>query len=141
MIRPYSPSDKPAVLDIWRQANAIAHPFLSATLVEQAEAMIRDQFLDMAETWMMEQDGAGVGFIALLGDEVGGLFVLPAQQGKGFGRALLEHAAQGRTGLDLCVFAANHAARGFYEANGFSAQEERLNTFFGQPEILMHRPL
>ena len=92
MIRPYSPSDKPAVLHIWREASAIAHPFLSAALVAQAEAMIRDQFLDLAETWMIDADDTPAGFIALLGNEVGGLFVLPSHQGKGYGRALLDHA-------------------------------------------------
>ena len=68
MIRPYSPSDKPAVLHIWREASAIAHPFLSAALVAQAEAMIRDQFLDLAETWMIDADDTPAGFIALLGN-------------------------------------------------------------------------
>ncbi len=138
MIRPYSPSDKPAVLHIWREASAIAHPFLSAALVAQAEAMIRDQFLDLAETWMIDADDMPAGFIALLGNEVGGLFVLLSHQGKGYGRALLDHALHTRTELELCVFAANHRARGFYKAYGFQAGEERLNSFFDQPEIVMH---
>lgn len=139
MIRPYTSSDKPTVLHIWRSASAIAHPFLSTEHTDQAEAMIRDQFLDLAETWMIEANGTAVGFIALLGTEVGGLFVLPAHQGKGLGRALLNHAAQSRAELSLCVFSANHAARGFYTAYGFEAEEERLNDFFGHPEIVMRR--
>lgn len=140
MIRPYSPSDKSTVLDIWRAASAIAHPFLSQKLVAEAEAMIRDQFLDLAETWMIAQGATPVGFIALLGNEVGGLFVLPDHQGKGYGRALLDHAQARREALTLSVFAANHTARRFYEAYGFTPLEERLNPFFKHKEIVMRLP-
>ena len=62
MIRPYEASDKDAVLTIWRAASA--HPFLSPDLTDQAEAMIRDVFLDIAETWIGEECGRPAGFAA-----------------------------------------------------------------------------
>ncbi|NIZ14816.1 GNAT family N-acetyltransferase [Phaeobacter sp. HF9A] len=138
MIRPYTPSDKPTVLHIWRQANAQAHPFLSQDLTDQAEAMIRDSFLDMAETWIIEEGSRPLGFLSLLENEVGGLFVLPEAQGKGLGRALLDHARERRPTLTLSVFVKNHRARRFYAAYGFQPLEERQNAFFKEPELALH---
>lgn len=137
MIRPYVASDKDAVLSIWRAASARAHPFLSPDLTDQAEAMIRDVFLDIAETWIAAECGRPAGFAALLGDEVGGLFVHPACQGRGHGRALLDHALARRCRLELDVFAANRAARHFYLRYGFREGRAQFNAFFGHPEIRM----
>lgn len=137
MILPYTPSDKEDVLSIWRQASAIAHPFLAETTVAQAEAMIRDQLLDMAETWMARRDGRNVGFVALIGDEVGGLFILPSQQGRGLGRALLDKAASVHSALTLSVFAENPKAQGFYQAYGFVETGRQTSDFFGHEEIRM----
>ena len=40
-----------------------------------------------AETWVAEADGAVVGFISLLGHQVGGLFLAPAWRGRRLGQA------------------------------------------------------
>lgn len=137
MIRPYQASEKDVILHIWKTASTIAHPFLSAEQVAEAEAMIRDQFLDMAEVWVAEADQSPVGFIALIEAEVGGLFVLPDHQGQGHGKRLLDLAVAKRGGLTLGVFAQNQQARAFYEAYGFAFEEERMDAFFGHQEVRM----
>ncbi|MFY0595551.1 MAG: GNAT family N-acetyltransferase [Cognatishimia sp.] len=137
MILPYSASDKDAVLHIWKAASAIAHPFLSADVTNQAEAMIRDQLLDMAEVWMVEYSGQKVGFIAFLGDEIGGLFVLPDYQGLGIGQKLLVKAKEARAELTLSVFTENPKAQGFYQHHGFRETERLTSDFFGHEEIRM----
>ncbi|WP_323775785.1 GNAT family N-acetyltransferase [Leisingera sp.] len=137
MIRPYEASDKEAVLSIWRDANALAHPFLSPERVIQAETMIRDTFLDMAETWISAPAGTPAGFISLLGEEVGGLFILPAWQGRGLGRLLLDTACASRPRLELDVFAANTRAQRFYRRYGFTEARRQVNPFFGHAEIRM----
>lgn len=137
MIRAYELSDRDSVLHIWREASALAHPFLAKAKVAEAETMIRDSFLPVAETWLACPDGTPAGFIALLGEEAGGLFVLPAFQGQGLGQALLDHALTRRPRLELDVFAENRRAFGFYRRYGFTVVEERMNAFFGHPEIRM----
>ncbi len=138
MILPYSSSDKVQVLHIWKTASAISHPFLSEDLVNQAEAMIRDQLLDMAEVWIAEHQGEKVGFIALIGDEVGGLFILPQNQGQGIGRRLLEQALKTHSELTLSVFTQNPKAQGFYRSVGFKETARITSEFFGHEEIRMH---
>lgn len=140
MIRSYAATDKEVVLSIWRDASALAHPFLSAQATEQAHAMIRDRFLDMAETHVAVVDGQPVGFIALIGNEVGGLFVHPAFHGQGLGTALMDRAVALRGSVELSVFSANAIGRRFYTRYGFAEGEERIAAFFGHPEIRMHYP-
>ncbi|MFW8596256.1 GNAT family N-acetyltransferase [Cribrihabitans neustonicus] len=137
MIRPYTPSDEERVLHIWRSASAQAHPFLSAEQTAQAETMIRETFLPMAETWLACPGGTPAGFIALIGEEAGGLFVLPGFQGLGLGRALLDHALTRRSRLELDVFTENQRALQFYCHYGFAKVEERMNALFGHSEIRM----
>ena len=79
-----------------------------------------------------------VGFAAVVGNELDGLFVEPEMWGGGIGRALLDAAAhQARLrGLSLTVLA-NPSARGFYESCGFSVEGEEP-TRFG-PALRMSR--
>lgn len=137
MIRPYTADDREAVLSIWRDASALAHPFLPADKVDDAERMIRDVFLDLAETLIFETDGVAQGFLALIGDEVGGLFVRPGAQGRGIGRALMDQAKTLRPRLELSVFAENPRAKWFYERNGFVAGQTQISDMFGHTETRM----
>ena len=74
--------------------------------------------------------GEVVGFAAVVGNELDGLFVEPEMWGGGIGRALLDAAAhQARLrGLSLTVLA-NPSARGFYESCGFSVEGEEQTRF------------
>lgn len=85
-----------------------------------------------------EFDGDIVGFAAVVGGELDGLFVEPDMWGGGIGRALVNAAAHQarRKGLSLTVIA-NPAARGFYESCGFTAEGEE-QTRFG-PGLRMSR--
>lgn len=87
------------------------------------------------ERWVAERDGEVVGYVgggpardddAPEGSaEVYALFVDPAEQGSGTGRALLEHAEaelreRGFARAHLWVVAAAPATRGFYERCGWA---------------------
>jgi GNAT superfamily N-acetyltransferase len=85
-----------------------------------------------------ELDGQIVGFAALVGGELDGLFVEPDMWGRGIGRALVDAAAHDarQKGLTLTVVAAPGARR-FYESCGFSVEGE-VRTRFG-PALRMSR--
>lgn len=61
-----------------------------------------------------------VGFVAVDGEEVPALYVLPAARSRGLGKALLDHVRESRARLALWTFQANTGARRFYAREGFS---------------------
>ncbi len=131
MIRPYQNDDKSTVISIWREASGLAHPFLSSAQMDEAASMIREHFLDIAETYIAEHDGAPVGFIALIGTEVGGLFLRPAFHGRGIGKALMDNAVARCGAVQLEVFTDNAIGRKFYKSYGFVEGAEKVDPHFG----------
>ena len=119
MIRKYRSEDTTALEAVWRAATRIAHPFFKEAFVEQEAENLRQVYLPKSETWVVEHEGDPVGFIALAGDEIGGLFLHPAHHGKGLGRALVDHAIALKGPMWLEVFEKNVTGRRFYDRYGF----------------------
>jgi putative acetyltransferase len=141
-IRRYEDADLDEMLRIWYEASVIAHDFLPAEFWAGERETIRDVYIPMSETWLAEEDGrvvgGVVGFIALLDNKVGGLFIDPAHQRRGIGKMLLDHARSLRDGaMTVHVFKANAGARRFYERYGFTAVRESVEQTTGCEEIEM----
>lgn len=128
------------MLAVWAESAAVAYPFWTAAMFEQERRDIAEKFLPVAETYVFERSGIVVGFISLLGSEVGGIFVAPQHQGQGIGRALLDEA-RGRYGrLELDVFEGNRIGRAFYAAYGFAVVGERVDEAAGQRVLHLRLP-
>jgi len=104
---------------VWSHASALAHPFLSPEFQAAERRSIRGTHLPGAETWVWEADGNVVGFISLIGNEIGGLFVEPTFHRTGIGRALIDRARALRGALEVEVFEMNQLGREFYARMGF----------------------
>jgi len=135
VIRPYTNEDQGDVLDVWYRASLIAHSFLSEAFLVNERQQIADQWLPVAETVVYQTDGRVVGFLAMIGSEVGGIFVDPDYQGRGIGRALMDHARRSHPVLELDVFEANSIGRRFYDAYGFVLMNRHMNEVAGEPEL------
>lgn len=140
MIREYEPKDTEALISIWENANAMAHPFLSTAFVAQVKEDMRNVYLPNAETWVLEDNGHPIGFIAMVGNEIGGLFLDPTQHGKGSGRAMVDHIVALKGPLRVEVFKENAVGRPFYERYGFVFEEEFLHEQSGEVIIKMAMP-
>lgn len=119
MIRKYTSNDVESVVDVWSQASVQAHSFLSPEFVVKAQRDLRKVYLPATETWIYEKEGEVVGFISMLNNEIGGLFVLPQFQGKGIGSALVNFVAIKFLELEVEVFDKNSIGRAFYDKYGF----------------------
>lgn len=81
MIRAYQSTDLEELVCVWEAASALAHPFLPREFMELERKDIAHVHLPHADTWVWDVDGRVVGFVALLGREVGALFVDPRFHG------------------------------------------------------------
>lgn len=144
MIRPLDGADIPALaqvladLDPWRRLGFSA-AVLAAYLGRDDPALIRV---------VAEQDGAPAALLALRkpwlrGPYIEVLAVLPAAQGAGLGRALVEWAAaQSGGNLWACVSDFNAPARAFYARQGFAEVASLPDLVAaGEGEILLRRVL
>jgi putative acetyltransferase len=140
MIREYQEADVEDIMEVWSRANAMAHPFLPVAFVTEVEHAIRNVYLGRAETFVQEKDGRVIGFIALLGNEIGGLFVDPSRHGRGHGKALVDHAVALKGPLKVEVFRDNAAGRRFYERFGFEFVADEFHEPSGHVNRRMAMP-
>jgi putative acetyltransferase len=126
-IRQYAAADLSGVLSSWENASKLAHPFLTEEFLDKERYNIPNVYLPNADTWVAELDGKVIGFIALIGSEVGALFVEPDFHGTGVGRALMDRAQELRGDLEVDVFQLNSIGRKFYSNYGFEPLTETIH--------------
>lgn len=123
MIRRMEPGEEIAVADVWHRAGLAEYRYLptwQAFSRIEARRVFQDVIVPRCEIWVAVEDDVVVGYLALDGSYLDRLYVDPAQQRRGWGRALLTHAMCSRpSGLELHTHQANQRARAFYERHGF----------------------
>ena len=140
MIRQYIDTDLDDLLTAWESASEIAHPFLTPEFVASERNNIPNLYLPNAETWVYDDGERVVGFIALIGDEVGAIFVHPDHQRTGVGQQLMDKARSLRETLEVEVFVANAIGRAFYARYGFEPVEQKLHEPSGQDVLRLRLP-
>lgn len=131
-IRPYAPSDLTSVLDSWEAATRLAHEFMEDDFIAQERRNIEHIYLPNTDTWVAEVDGEVRGFISLMGNEVGAIFLDPGLHGRGIGRELMDKACELHDELEVEVFKENSIGRAFYSRYGFELLEEKHHEPTGQ---------
>lgn len=140
MIRKYQDQDLDDLLAAWASASEIAHPFLTQEFLDLERENIPNLYLPNAETWVFEDEGRVVGFVALRGNEVGAIFVHPLQQRRGVGRQLMDKARELRGELVVEVFKANSIGRAFYAKHGFETIAEHVHEQTGFDLLRLRLP-
>ena len=118
-IRAYQHTDLQDLLAVWESASAAAHAFLPTTFFDEERWHIPNTYLPNADTWVAEYEGRVVGFISLIGSEVGAIFVDSSFHGAGVGSLLMDKARELHPILEVEVFEANKLGRRFYQRYGF----------------------
>lgn len=137
MIRQYTNQDIDAVVHVWRQASAKAHPFLSPKFMDSEEENVRHVYPKYAKIWVKELDGTIIGFIAMIESEVGAIFLHPDFHGQGIGKEMMDFAANRHETLTLDIFQDNQIGRRFYDRYGFIQTDQYLHEPSGQQTIKM----
>ena len=132
MIRQYEDADLDSVLSSWENASKVAHPFLKEEFQAQERKNIPELYIPNADTWVVEVDDQVVGFIALIGNEVGAIFLQPAHQGKKVGKLMMDKAKELHGDLEVEVFERNSIGRNFYAQYGFKLIEEKVHEPTGE---------
>lgn len=127
MIRKYRQTDTEPIIDVWFEASSLAHPFLDAAFMEKERHNTREIYLPNTDTWVYEVDELVVGFIAMMGNEVGAIFLKPEYHGQGIGAKLMNHVVQMHEILEVEVFERNTIGRAFYDKYGFKLIKEHIH--------------
>ncbi len=107
---------------------------------EEIAANFEPGLLQRRLVLVAENEGAVVGYMTMSpGGMVPALYLVPAARGQGIGKALLDRAKAESHGIvNLTVFEPNHAARRFYDREGFSeVPDARKIEEEGIPILLM----
>ena len=139
MIRKYTQNEIPILLEIWERAALIAHPFLSSEFHKMVKKAMKEMYLPDSDTWVYEENGNVIGFIAMINNEIGGLFVDPNQQAKGTGTALVNYMNQFHNTLEVEVFEKNKIGKPFYEKHGFKVIKEYVMEATNQKVLRMKK--
>lgn len=127
MIREYRKTDVDEILEVWFQASRMAHPFLDADFMCMEKRNIRDVYIPNTSTWVYEKEGIVLGFISMMGNEVGAIFVRPDYHGMGIGRQLMDFVSDFHEEMEVEVFERNSVGRAFYDKYGFELVEELIH--------------
>ena len=132
VFRKYDENDLDDVLSSWESAALLSHPFLTRQFMDSERHNIPNVYLPNADTWVAVTDEQVVGFIALLGHEVGAVFVHPDYHGTGAGLALMNKAQELHGDLEVEVFEENTIGRKFYSSYGFQKLREKTHKETGR---------
>ncbi len=124
-VRPMADGELDAVVEIWYTTKRAAYPYLpleqTYTLADNAR-FFREYILPHCDIWVAAQGTVLLGFLAINGNYVDRLYVLPDHQRRGIGTALVTKAREiSPDSLELATHQQNVQARAFYEQHGFRA--------------------
>ena len=118
-IRKSTAEDGEMLVSIWRSAVADTHSFVTREDLAAIDLEVQ-QFLPETPAWLaLDELGQPIAFMVLAGGSIEALFVAGDQQGRGAGRALVEHAMRGSASITTVVNEQNDQAVGFYRQLGF----------------------
>ncbi|OEH84668.1 hypothetical protein BHU72_08575 [Desulfuribacillus stibiiarsenatis] len=126
------------IIDVWYRSTTKGQSFISEEFWQKHKATVQDVYLPQAETWLIvNEEDQCLGFISLLGNFIGGLFVSPEFQGRGIGMNLISHVNQLKGELSVDVYRKNMKAREFYKKCGFNDIKEEIQEETGEVLITM----
>jgi len=124
----------------WREAHlGVCTPaFVEAHSAERQERYLRSKLESGSRLFLLTAAGQPVGTVSIKGSEIADLYVLPEEQGKGYGSRLLSFAVGQTDGTpSLWILESNAGAERLYRRFGFRPTGRRITHPGGADEIEM----
>ena len=138
-----SAKDYDELLLLWEASVRSTHHFLTEDDIQYYKPLIRNEYFQAVELHLI-RDGQTqqiVAFMGLSDDLIEMLFVHPAQQGKGYGKKLIEYAIQKKNIRKVDVNEQNEQALRFYRNRGFEVIARDATDGQGKPYPILHMQL
>ncbi len=128
---------KDELIDVWEKAVRSTHHFLSEEDLDYYRSRIRDIYFDAVDLYVVRNPNV-LAFMGLSDDMIEMLFVLPSEQGKGYGSALLNYAFEEKHIRKIDVNEQNTEAYQFYINRGYHAVAKDEVDAEGKPYPIIH---
>ena len=89
-------------------------------------------YLPNADTWVVDVDNKVAGFIALIDNEIGAIFLQPEHHGEKLGKLMMDKAQELDGDLEVDVFEKNSIGRKFCSQYGFELIKEEIHEPTGE---------
>lgn len=124
---------------VWEQSVRSSHHFLTEADIDFFRPLVRDVYLGAVSLYAIRgADGHIAAFMGLSDEMIEMLFVLPGEQGRGLGRALVNFAISGCHIYKVDVNEQNPQALGFYRRMGYKIVGRDALDATGKPFPILH---
>lgn len=136
-IRKSHDEDLDRLVEIWLKGSIRAHHFISPDYWHSKKREMKEKYLPMSDTYVLEAEEKIVGFVSMVEDYMAALFVDPEEQKKGGGKRLVEYVKGNHQQIQLKVYQQNEDAVNFYLKNDWLIEEESLDSETAEKEYIM----
>ena len=141
ILRP-TPQDYDELLTVWEASVRSTHHFLTEENIQFYKSLVRNQYFQAVELYIIRnREGKIAAFMGLSDELIEMLFVHPDEQGKGYGKTLLEFAVNERGFHKVDVNEQNEQAFRFYRNRGFEVISRDETDAQGKPFPILHMQL
>ena len=137
-----APQDYDEILEVWEASVRHTHHFLTEEHIQFYKPLVRNHYLPAVELYIIRDAGRKiVAFMGLSDELIEMLFVNPGEQGKGYGKRLLEYATRKKQLDKVDVNEQNEKALTFYLHMGFQVIGRDETDGMGKPYPILHLQL
>lgn len=136
-----SPSDDvlDELLDVWERSVRASHDFLTEDDIEFFRPLVRHRYFQAVALYAVRSAvGHIAAFMGVSDDMLEMLFVLPEEQGRGYGKRLIEHALAQCRVYKVDVNEDNPKACTFYSHMGYEIVGRDEQDATGKPFPILH---